>query len=79
LVLGDEVLGRCLLSATKLALAGKIYSLNYSIFLIKKKFLGTADQDEHCRKFMEILIPDAFRKVKREILVFLITIVRIHL
>ena len=25
--------------------------------------LGTADQDEHCKKFMEILIPDAFRKV----------------
>jgi ubiquitin carboxyl-terminal hydrolase 9/24 len=43
---GDEVLGRCLLSAIKLALA------------------GTADQDEHCKKFMEILIPDAFRKVE---------------
>ncbi|CAF0953347.1 unnamed protein product [Adineta ricciae] len=42
----DEVLGRCLLSATKLALA------------------GTADQDEHCKKFMEILIPDAFRKLQ---------------
>ncbi|UJR13683.1 hypothetical protein I4U23_000695 [Adineta vaga] len=42
----DEVLGRCLLSATTLALA------------------GTADQDEHCKKFMEILIPDAFRKLQ---------------
>ncbi|CAF1420031.1 unnamed protein product, partial [Adineta steineri] len=42
----DEVLGRCLLSAVKLALA------------------GTADQDEHCKKFMEILIPDAFRKLQ---------------
>jgi hypothetical protein len=29
-------------------------------------FLGTADQDEHCKKFMEILIPDAFRKVEEE-------------
>ncbi|CAF2054268.1 unnamed protein product [Rotaria magnacalcarata] len=42
----EEVLGRCLLSATKLAVA------------------GIADQDEHCKKFMEILIPDAFRKLQ---------------
>ncbi|CAF1099925.1 unnamed protein product [Rotaria sp. Silwood1] len=42
----EEVLGRCLLSATKLAIA------------------GIADQDEHCKKFMEILIPDAFRKLQ---------------
>jgi hypothetical protein len=28
--------------------------------------LGTADQDEHCKKFMEILIPDAFRKVEEK-------------
>jgi len=42
----DEVLGRCLLSATKLALA------------------GSADKDEHCKKFMEDLIPDAFRKLQ---------------
>ena len=26
-------------------------------------FLGVANQDENCKKFMEILIPDAFRKV----------------
>ena len=43
---GDELLGRCLLSAIKLAL------------------VDTADQDEHCKKFMEILIPDTFRKVE---------------
>lgn len=43
--LGDEPLGRCLLSATHLALA------------------GTADQDKNCVRFMEELIPEAFRKV----------------
>ncbi|CAF3766292.1 unnamed protein product [Rotaria magnacalcarata] len=42
----EEALGQCLLSATKLALA------------------GTADQDRHCVKFMEELIPEAFRKLQ---------------
>ncbi|CAF2084119.1 unnamed protein product [Rotaria magnacalcarata] len=42
----EENLGRCLLSATRLAID------------------GIADQDEHCKKFMEILIPAAFQKLQ---------------
>ncbi|CAF4491738.1 unnamed protein product, partial [Rotaria socialis] len=42
----EENLGRCLLSATRLAVD------------------GIADQDEHCKKFMEILIPAAFQKLQ---------------
>ncbi|CAF4490825.1 unnamed protein product, partial [Rotaria magnacalcarata] len=42
----EENLGRCLLSATRLAVD------------------GIADQDEHCKKFMEILIPTAFQKLQ---------------
>ncbi|CAF1240506.1 unnamed protein product, partial [Rotaria magnacalcarata] len=42
----EQNLGRCLLSATRLAVD------------------GIADQDEHCKKFMEILIPAAFQKLQ---------------
>ncbi|CAF1372553.1 unnamed protein product [Rotaria sordida] len=42
----EENLGRCLLSAIRLALD------------------GIADQDEHCKKFMEALVPEAFRKLQ---------------
>ncbi|CAF0886485.1 unnamed protein product [Rotaria sordida] len=42
----EEALGQCLLSATKLALA------------------GIADQDKNCVKFMEDLVPEAFRKLQ---------------
>lgn len=41
-----------------------------SSFANREDSLGTADQDEHCKKFMEILIPDAFRKVNSIIFAF---------
>ena len=64
-VLGEEALGQCLLSATKLALVGEIkifaYSFLFDLFISP---IGIADQDECCKKFMEVLIPEAFKKVR---------------
>ncbi len=63
----DESLGRCLLAATKLAKEGENvtrWTLNLTVADENRLCLsGQLDSDESCTKFLERVMPEAFRKL----------------
>ena len=59
----DESLGVCLTAAISLAQNGRNRLVNNSLFIVFL-FKGKLDSNADCKRFIEDIVPEAFRKVR---------------